>query len=208
MILVAVFNVVDGIDQGKGAAECLLFSAPFLVAAGVLIFAKSYKVNAWLYAAAGLAITATGSKGNFAGAIYIIFSFYIFNSAITNYALVGVTVFTIVCRYLFMGHSVPATINLLIAYAFTFGVYFVLMHPKPEPKPVVAHVDDVTIEVVKYVQDGKRIKDIASLVCLEPSTVYQRLRRAREKYHCDSNQALYKAFDKLGFFSQKIDRLP
>jgi hypothetical protein len=153
MILVAVFNVVDGIDQGKGAAECLLFSAPFLVAAGVLIFAKSYKVNAWLYAAAGLAITATGSKGNFAGAIYIIFSFYIFNSAITNYALVGVTVFTIVCRYLFMGHSVPATINLLIAYAFTFGVYFVLMHPKPEPKPVVAHVDDVTIEVVKYVQD-------------------------------------------------------
>ena len=98
------------------------------------------------------------------------------------------------------------TINLFIAYAFSFGVYFVLIHPKSESKPVLSKVDEDTIKIVGYIRDGKKVKEIAELVYLSNDAVYSRLSRARKLYECENTAQLCELFVGFGFLEPKFDK--
>lgn len=206
MVAVAFFNLLDCIDQKVGAWEYFAFCAPFVVGAVLLMIFRGYKVNAVFYALAGIVIALTGSMGNFSGAIYLVFSIYIFNSTITSCLLIIGYSVAIAARYLLKGHTIPDVANMFAAYAFTIGIYFVLIHPKPQAKPVIARVDDITIDIVRYLRDGKRPKEIAPLVYMEPGAVYQRLSRTRKQFGCGSDPELCKIFDDAGYFGVKVDK--
>ena len=206
LLLVATFNSMDCFFSQKPLSRYLFFVVPFVIAAAVLVLWRNYKTTAGIYAFFGLTMTLTGSTGNFSGVIFLIFSIYIFNTAITNYALIGLASTVITARYLFMGYTIPDTLNLFVAYVFTFGVYFILIHPKPPAKPVIARVDDTTIDIVRYLKDGLRPKEIAPLVCLAPGTVSQRLSRARKRFGCGNNAELCEIFDDTGYFGKKLDK--
>ena len=206
LISVAAFNTLDCISHDRAVVWYFAFVVPFILMALIMFVVKNYKINAVFYAICGLVIAATGSMGNFSGAIFLIFSIYIFNTTLTNYILTSSCATVIVARYLFAGYSIPDTVNMLAAHAFTFGVYFVLIHPKPPAKPVIARVDDTTIDIVRYLKDGLRPKEIAPLVCLAPGTVSQRLSRARKRFGCGNNTELCEIFDDTGYFGKKLDK--
>jgi hypothetical protein len=205
MIVIAVFNLLDCIQQKTGAADYLLFVAPFLLCSVALYFVKGYKVNAALYAIAGIVIILTGSKGNLSGATLVIFSIYIFNTFTSNMILLGLCMAAIAFRYIFMDWTASDALAIFVGHAFIFSIYFLLIHPKQPQKSVISRVDDVTIGIVQYLHDGMRIKDIAEKVYLSTDAVYHRLRRARQRYGCDSNIKLCAEFDRLGFLIQKND---
>lgn len=199
-------NVLDCITQKVGVDEWLMFVAPFLLLAALLYFLKNSKmVIAGIYSLCALLITFTGSTGNFSGAIFLVFAIYIFNSSAVTVILLSLSAVAIAARYVFMGYTIPDTLNLFVAYAFVLGVYFILMHPKKETRIVVADIDATTIQIVKYLQDGMRVKDISENVYLSDSAIYQRLHRAREMYRCGNNVELYERFDELGYFSMISD---
>jgi DNA-binding NarL/FixJ family response regulator len=205
LLLVASFNLIDCISANKALDRYLLFVLPFVCVAIVPLLWRNYKVNAVLYAACGLVATATGSTGNFSGAIFLVFSIYIFNTALTNYTLSAACAVIIAAKHVFLGFTIPEVVNLFVVYAFVFGIYFILIHPKPEPKPIVARVDDTDIEIVNYLQDGMQAKEIGAEIGLSPSAVYKRIERARVKYFCDSNIELAQKFVRLGLISPKTD---
>ena len=112
-------------------SEYLAFCAPFVVGSVMLLIFKGYKINAVFYALAGVIIALTGSMGNFSGAIYLVFSIYIFNSTLTSCVLIRGYTVAISARYLLMGYTIPDVANMFAAYAFTVAIYFVLIHPNP-----------------------------------------------------------------------------
>ena len=206
MLSVASFNALDCYVNSRGAERYLLYVAPFFILGLLVLFWKNYKVNAVLYAAAGVIIALTGGNGNFSGAIFLIFSIYIFNTFKTMLALLVLTAISIVSRCVFLDYTIPDTINLFIAYAFSFGVYFVLIHPKSESKPVLSKVDEDTIKIVGYIRDGKKVKEIAELVYLSTDAIYSRLSRARKLYECENTAQLCELFVVLGFLEPKFDK--
>ena len=206
MVAVAFFNLIDCIDQKVGVSEYLAFCAPFVAGAVILAVVKSYKINAIFYALAGIVIALTSGMGNFSGAIYLVFSIYIFNSIKTSCVLIIGYSVAIAARYLFNDYTISDVANMFAAYAFTVAIYFVLIHPKPPQKSVIARVDDTTIAIVRYVSEGKKPKEIGSLVFMEPGTVSQRLSRARKQFGCGNDTELCMLFDRRGYFSQDVDK--
>ena len=186
MTLVAGFNLVDGIHHHTEVVRLLLFTVPFVAVAVALFFIKTYKINAVVYAISGLLVAATGGTGNFSGAIFLIFSFYIFNTAVTNWILLFLCAGVLTVKYLFAGYTIPDMLNQIVAYAFTFGIYFVLMHPRGK----VAGLDEDEEEIIQCMSEGMRVKEIADQMNLTANAIYKRQRKLREKYKCGSNAEL------------------
>ncbi len=205
LVSVATFNTFDCISHGRSVVWYFAFVVPFILMALIFAIVKTYKINAIFYAVCGLVITATGSMGNFSGAIFLVFSIYIFNTPITNYILTSSCAAVIVARYLFAGYSIPDTVNMFAAHAFTFGVYFVLIHPKPAEKPVVLPIDDDTIEIVQLLKRSRKPKEIADIMNLSIDQVRYRIRKARERYDCKDDLELYGKLQNAGIISKNID---
>jgi hypothetical protein len=204
-LLIAFINAIDCIDQNVGLWQYLAFAAPFLIFAGVLMAWKDYKVNAVVYAISGITQAAFGNPGDFSGAVLIMFSLYIYSSAKTNTMLLGSVTLAIISRHLFMGYTIPDTINLLVAYVFVLGVYFILMHPKPAPEPIVIKVDEEALETVQLLRSGMTVKEAAAEQGITQSGVYHRRDKVRKAYRCASNDELYMHLEKIGLVSVKTD---
>lgn len=186
--LVALFNMLDFVHQQIGAVQYIfLYVAPFVLVAAALIFLKDYRINAILYAVSGIILAIVGSRGNFSGVIFLIFSIYIFNKPKSTVAILILTSTAIASRCLFLGYSIPDTLNIFVAYAFTFAIYFVLIHPK---KSVVSLIDDDTLEVIRYIKVGKKPKEIAGIMNLTIHQVRYRLRKAKDSYDCKTDMEL------------------
>lgn len=208
LVLVAAHNAFDCIQQKVGAGEFVVFTVPFLLVAAFLCVFKHYKINALLYGIMGIVAAMTGSTGNFSGAIFLMFSIYIFRTPLSIALLLGACSIATTARYLFMDYTIPDTLNQFVVYGLVLAIYFILMHPKPEPRQVVAMVDDTDIEIVNYLQDGMQAKEISAEIGLSPSAIYKRIERARARYFCDSNIELAQKFARLGLISPKPDNAP
>lgn len=206
MLSVASFNALDCYVNSRGANRYFLYVAPFFILSLVILLWKNYKVNAVLYAAAGIIIALTGGNGNFSGAIFLIFSIYIFNTFKTMSILLILTALSIVSRCVFLDYTIPDTINLFIAYAFSFGIYFILIHPKPEPP--VSLIDDDAIEILEHIKRGKKSKEIADILNLTYDQVRYKMKKAKEIYGCSTEMELYGKLKNLGIISKNMGKLP
>ena len=123
MIVVAVLNAVDFFIEGASVARYAAFVAPFIIGLSSVII-KDYRTPAILYAIGGIVISATATKGNFSGALLLMFSIYIFNTPRTNYILIGGSLIAIVIGHLKGENTIPDIALMIAMYCFAFRIYF------------------------------------------------------------------------------------
>lgn len=206
LFLVASFNALDCYVNNRGVTRYLLFVIPFFIIALLVLFWKNYKLNAVLYALCGIIIAYTGNTGNFSGAIFLIFSIYIFNTQLTNIILLSACALSITSRYLFMDYTIPDTMNQFVSYAFTFGIYFILIHPKSDP--AISLIDDDALEILQYIKQGKKSKEIADILNLTYDQVRYKMKKAKEAYGCNTEMGLYGKLKNLGIISKNMANKP
>lgn len=160
---------------------------------------KEYRWNAFLYALIGIGTLFSKVPANYSGAVFIIFSFYIFNNKITNLILFVGVVISIFSKNIFFNIDINNTINQFMVFTFSFAIYYFLIHPKP-PK-ILKDFDYELAEVIKYKLQGYATKEIGDRLSLSSSAINKKMERARNDYNCKNNYQLIGKLIKQGFIS-------
>jgi DNA-binding CsgD family transcriptional regulator len=212
IICVCLFNLFKGIATNKPLAGYFIYVLPFFILFTfntINQLKKWYKGNAILYAVLGIGTLLGNEPANYSGAIFIIYSFYIFNSFRTNIVLFSVVFISIVAKNIFHGIDVNNTINLIISYAFTFSIYYILIHPKPKPERKILfcpHLDEKDLIIVEKLSQSYIHKQIAPLVGLNPGAVSRRISRMYEKLGVHSAPGLVAKCLELGYIKRNVDK--
>lgn len=170
---------------------------------------RNIKANAYLYALVGILVTFLGVEDNATGAIFLIFSFYIFNKPVTNLIIVGLTLIAIVCKFMFLDFTISQAVNMILAYVYIFLIYYILIHPKPT-KPNVIYcqkLDPLTVQIIQYLADGYIYKEMVFMLELSEAAIRKRITRARELMDTKSTTELVIKCHKLDYIRYKIDKV-
>ncbi len=133
LFLIGTINLINGIVTGKDflyySAYCIIFYI-ILFLTYLFKIKKLYQWNAILFGVMGLLTTYAGYEGNFSGAIFIIFSIYIFNTRKTNLIMIVSTILILTSKFALKSFTIGETVNMFIIYSLVFLIYFILIHPK------------------------------------------------------------------------------
>ena len=204
LVLVGAFNLIDCISDKSPFLDYILYVFVFYVIAGFVIYAakkNKYKWNALLFAILGIGTLLGNEPDNYSGAVFIIFSLYIFNSRKSNLILLTVMIITIVAKNIFFSLDITNTVNLFLVYIYVFLIYYILIHPK---KPnIYTGLDEITREIIEYKMAGWSTKAVADKVCLSIDAVQKRISRACAKYEAGNLAQLVYKLMKKGYISQE-----
>lgn len=203
LFLIGTVNLINGIATGKGflyfCGYSFIFYAVLLITYIFKIKSK-YKWNALLYALMGLAVTYTGYEGNFSGAIFILFSIYIFNTNKSNLILSISTLLIITSKFALKSFTIGETVNMFIIYSLVFIIYFILIHPKNPSMIYNPKIDEENSQIIELIAAGKTNKEIADKVYLTQNAVTKRLKTMRDNFQVKSNCELIYILTKKGYF--------
>lgn len=203
LVLVGAFNLIDCISERSPFLDYILYVLVFYLIAGFIIYAakkNKYKWNALLFAILGIGTLLGNEPDNYSGAVFIMFSLYIFNSKKTNLILMAVMIITIVGKNIFFDLDITNTVNLFLVYAYVFLVYYILIHPK---KPIIIsgpNLDYENTKIVEYLVAGYTNKEIAYRVALTENAVTKRLLAIRSNFGARTNSQLSFILSKKGYF--------
>lgn len=208
--MVGVFNIITGVTEGKSELYYLSYVAPFFIFSGIVIWKGTLKISAVLYAVIGILSTLLGLEGNATGAIFLIFSFYIFNKPISNLIIIGLTLIAIVCKFMFLEFTISQAVNMILAYVYIFLIYYILIHPKSNKPKVIycQNLDFETVQIIQYLADGYIYKEIAPIIELTEAAIRKRITRARRLMETKSTTELVIKCHKLDYIKYKIDKAP
>lgn len=206
LLYIIIMNSLSIFIRGASINYILIYVIPFIFAAGIiLIFPKFYKaISSSLLFLLGFVMSVFGGNGNFSGIMFIIFSIHIKpkrNITIIKLILIAVAV---AIKSLLIETTSIQIMNLLFMHYFCLGLYYVLM---TEKKIVTIHeIEDQTDQIMKYVIEGKRNKEIAALTFMNEAAVHKRIRRLMIKEGCETlPQLVYKMYGN-GQQDKKIDK--
>ena len=203
LVLVGAFNLIDCISERSPFLDYILYVLVFYLIAGFIIYAakkNKYKWNALLFAILGIGTLLGNEPDNYSGAVFIMFSLYIFNSKKTNLILMAVMIITIVGKNIFFDLDITNTVNLFLVYAYVFLIYYILIHPK---KPAVVPAHDLNQEsrkIIEYLVAGYTNKEIAYRVALTENAVTKRLKAMRDHFEVRTNSQLSYELSLKGYF--------
>lgn len=203
-LLLFVYNLLDQIIKNQNILLRIQYTVPFLIAAILCyVFRKKYKYNAYLFAVMSVfSIVFTSQPGILTGAVFLVFSLYIFQTKKTNIIIAGCAAVAIATK-IFTGFSTIQVLNLIIGYAYCVGIYYILIHPKPDKVP--SKIDDVSWRIIEMRINGLEIKEIADKIYLSTDAVNKRIKRMRHKFNCKNREQLIYKLSKLGYFKQETD---
>ena len=126
MILVAVNNAIKIIIVGAGILNILIYSGVLIIAALPFFFIRRPAIYAVIVSLLmGIVTTYTNTNGNFSAAIFLLAAMVIMKDRNFNYFLYCVSIVLIVSKSLFLEFTASETVNLMVAYAFVFGMYYI-----------------------------------------------------------------------------------
>jgi DNA-binding CsgD family transcriptional regulator len=187
-LCVMLFNLFKGIVYKNNTVYFLYHVVPFVPALILNIYfqkKKQYKWNAFIYAVIGICSIFGNGTANYSGAVFIIFSFYIFNSRITNIILFTITLVSIVAKNMIFGFTLNNLIGHIIVFGFSFLIYYILIHPKNiETSP---SIDYELSEIIKMKSQGLTTKEISDRLYVSPDAVMKKWSRSRKDDGCDND---------------------
>lgn len=202
LILIGAFNLIDCISDRSPFLDYISYVAIFFILAAVLGYGakkNKYKWNALLFAILGIGTIFGNEPANYSGAIFILYSFYIFNNTKTNIILFIAVSVSIVAKNIFAEIDINNTVNMFLVYTYVFLIYYILIHPK---KPnIYTGLDEITREIIEYKMAGWSTKAVADKVCLSTDAVQKRISRACDKYEAGNLAQLVYKLMKKGYIS-------
>lgn len=209
-LLVGIFNMFTGIFTNKPLIGYTYNVVPFFLFAIFAFKYRNIKANAYLFALIGILVTILGVEDNATGAIFLIFSFYIFNKPISNLIIIGLTLIAVVCKFMFLEFTISQAVNMILAYVYIFAIYYILIHSKPTTQKIIycQNLDPETVQIIQYLADGYIYKEIAPIVELTEAAIRKRITRARELMQTKSTTELVIKCHKLEYIRYKIDKTP
>jgi DNA-binding CsgD family transcriptional regulator len=156
----------------------------------------------------GILSTLMGLEDNATGAIFLIYSFYIFHTTKSNIIIMCLTLVAIVCKFMFFGFTIAQAINMILAYIYIFLIYYILIHPKSDnKKPVICpKLDYQTVEILQNLYEGINIKQIAYDIFLSEDAVSKRIQRAKKTMGAKSREHLLAICRENGYIGLNIDK--
>ena len=206
LLYIAVMNTLSIFIIGASLGYLLSYVLPFpIVAVIILALPKYYKgICSSLLFILGIVMSVSGGVGNFSGIMFIIFAIHLKpqrNRTIVRLILIAVAVGV---KSLMIDVSHIQIMNLLFMHYYCLAMYYVLM---TEKKVVtIREIEDQTEQIMKYVTEGKRNKEIAALTFMSEAAVHKRIKRLMIKEGCETlPQLVYKLYGN-GQTNKKIDR--
>jgi len=209
--LVGTFNLLDCITKSSGFLDYILYVGIFIILAFITWICqryKKYKWNAIFYAVIGLGTILGNEIGNYSGAVFIIFSIYIYHSLKTDIILSFMILIIAVAKNMFFDFGIEATINLILVYSMIFTIYYILIHPKSKQSKIVycPHLDETDIQIVQNLYQSCIYKEIAPLVDLKEGAVARRVSRLRQRMNVGSTQELIVKCLQMGYILPNVDK--
>lgn len=206
LLFVVVMNILTIIDGG----EYFLFLThmlPFIMAIGVLLVFRKHqkKINAVLMFLLGAIFVLLNGKSNFSGAIFIVYAIHLDPGKNKTIFKLAVMTVCIAIKSLLIETNAAQLINLLFLHFLCYGYYYVLF---TERKVItITEIEDQTEQIMKYIIDGKRNKEIAVLTFMSEAAIQKRIKRLMIKEGCNTlPQLVFKLYGN-GQNTKKIDRL-
>ena len=160
----------------------------------------SPKISAILYVIVSLFSIIFAEHDSLTGSFFLCFAIYILeNKKITIFALTA-TAIAVLAKAAFTPWSVPQTINFIAGYSYILAVYWVLIHPK-QPKITSKELDYETLEIILKLYKGMNRAEISDSLSINPSTVTDKMKKARSKMGAKSDMELWEKLRQKGYIS-------
>lgn len=206
-------NFIDQISKGQSLIGRIDKTLPFLLMAVFCLLAdRKIKSEAYVYAIIGILSTLLGAEDNATGAVFLIFSFYIFNKPITNLIISGLTLIVIVCKFMFLEFTISQAVNMILAYVYIFTIYYILIHPKPkqtehEPKIIIRpDLKPIDIYIVQQIHKGISRKAIAFDCKVNKTMIDSRIKQLKKKLKTTTTIEMLNECLKVGIMNIEVDR--
>jgi DNA-binding CsgD family transcriptional regulator len=199
-------NTLIVFTRGLSVGYFIFYILPFAVIMIILLVIRKAqsKINTHLMLFLGLIVTLVGNAGNFSGAIFIVYAIHLDPGRNKTIAKLGLLAIAITCKSLIMDIHTIQIVSLLFINMLCYGYYYVLF---TEKKIItITEIEDQTEQIMQYVIDGKRNKEIAAMTFMSEAAVQKRIKRLMIKENCETlPQLVFKLYGNRQQ-GKKIDR--
>ena len=210
-LLIFGINLIDQINKNQSLIERWDKTIPFLLMAVFCYLANNkIKFTSYLYAFCSImALISTREEANLTGAIFLIYSLYLFNSNIMNGIMI-ISTFIAIGSKVFFGFSGNQLMALIMGYGYVLIIYYILIHPKKKiqsgPEIIYTELEQEDIQILQYLYEGYSIKEISDRIYITPGAINKRMSRAKETMNAKTRDHLLAICREKRFIRLNVDK--
>jgi hypothetical protein len=193
-----ILNIIKGFINQWYYDRFIIYVIPFIIVLFFYFFVKtSLQYDPYIFFICSILCILAGNWGNLSGTVFLIFSLYAIKYKGMILLLFAILILTIILKFVFLMRdgSILDVIQYCIGFEFVLLIYFNMMHPK---RNFVLQEDKINIQILDYLIQGYKIKEIAVRLNLTYNAVAKRLEKMRIKYSCSNNTQMICSFMKTG----------
>lgn len=176
----------------------------FIILLFLIIFGRNDNFNSYMLFVLGIATTFLGSRGNFSGVVFLIFSFMINSTRNKSIVMISVLFIGLIIKNILTGSSIIQFANHILMHGAAIAVYFVISYNPPKQIDIQ---DDQLLQIINYRLKGISIKEIADKTCMTQTAVNKRLNRLSKKMGCKNPIQFGYKLSKIRQKNNKIDKV-
>ena len=197
--LISILNIYTGIIEKMDFIYYVYYVLPFIISLIIYSFFRNYIIDALLFIIASSLSIFISSWGSLTSPIFLCFAFYCLDDKKIIVITCFCTLITIISKMIMDENgTIIRTIMYIIGYSYIILIYYILIHPKKSYN-ILIDEDKINLEIISFLIQGNRIKEIANKVYLSENAITKRIEKMRVKYNCRNNEQLVYSFTEKGY---------
>ena len=197
--LISILNIYTGIIEKMDFIYYVYYVLPFIISLIIYNFFRNYIIDALLFIIASSLSIFISSWGSLTSPIFLCFAFYCLDDKKIIVITCFCTLIAIISKMIIDENgTIIRTILYIIGYSYIILIYYILIHPKKSYN-IIIDEDKINLEIIDFLIQGNRIKEIAIKVYLSENAIKKRIEKMRLKYNCGNNEQLVYNFTEKGY---------